>query len=224
MLMLALSCLQGRPMQAAAEELLALGPDGLQLTPGNVPTPDFEGWLTARGVVTCTHHGFTPRAYRTRVWADDGSLCVASDSVHPPKRHAPAAATWIDTARARPATVFETMHPGYCLGRGDELELAMEAGLSLAVDVSHLYIQLRQGVVGEPTWRRLREHDRIAEVHVSANAGRHDTHRPIAPGTFGLGWARERLRAGTRTILESYLHRLDAAQRREQIGILRQSP
>ena len=45
MLMLALSCLQGRPMQAAAEDLLGLDPDGLQLTPGNVPTPGFERWL-----------------------------------------------------------------------------------------------------------------------------------------------------------------------------------
>ena len=37
-LYLALSCLQGQPMQKAAEELISLNPYGLQLTPGNVPT------------------------------------------------------------------------------------------------------------------------------------------------------------------------------------------
>ena len=68
MLYLAMSCLQGRPMSAAALDLLALGPDGLQLTPGNAPTPGFLDTLARDGVASRTHHGFHPEAMKQRVW------------------------------------------------------------------------------------------------------------------------------------------------------------
>ena len=63
MLFVALSCLQGRPMAAAFDELAALG-TGIQLTPGNLPTADFVAHVAASGVTTRTHHGF---AWRARV-------------------------------------------------------------------------------------------------------------------------------------------------------------
>ena len=90
MLLLAMSCLQGRPMSEAARELLDLEPDGLQLTPGNLPTADFAAF--ANGVTTLRHHGFSFTARRQPVWADDGVCLVDNDSVHPPQSNTPAAA------------------------------------------------------------------------------------------------------------------------------------
>ena len=98
MLMLALSCLQGRPMRAAAEELLALGPDGLQLTPGNAPTSGFAAWLAERNVATRTHHGFHWNALRAPVWSPAAECLVGSHSVHPPRLQDEAAAHWFPRA------------------------------------------------------------------------------------------------------------------------------
>ena len=79
MLYLALSCLQGRPLDRAAAELLSLLPGelGLQLTPGCAPGPVPEH------VATRTHHGWVPHALRARVWSD-GALVWRGHSVHPP--------------------------------------------------------------------------------------------------------------------------------------------
>lgn len=51
MLLVAMSCLHGRPMVAAFDELAALGA-ALQLTPGNQPTPGFAAHVAASGVPT----------------------------------------------------------------------------------------------------------------------------------------------------------------------------
>jgi len=202
-------------MARAFAELAAMpGVDGIQLTPGCQPTADFA----ARGT-TRTHHGFTPRAFRTReVWADDGACLVASDSVHPPRADSPAAARFLD---GRPTPILETMYPGYALGDGDALDDAMDRGLALAVDVSHLHIQRTQGCLGDRTLARVLDYDRIAEIHVSANDGRHDQHRPLAADSFGLAWARARL-ADVPVILECYFHRLTLAQRLAQIALIRE--
>jgi hypothetical protein len=223
MLFLALSCLQGRPMQAAAEELLSLGPEGLQLTPGNAPTGGFEDWLRARGVETRTHHGFHWRALRRPVWSPQAECLVPSHSVHPPRAREDAAAHWFPRAERGDFAdrTLETMYPGYVLGTGEELERAMELGLRLAVDVSHLCIQREAGVLAERTWKRLQDYPHIGEVHVSESLGQRDAHRPVHAGTFGLDWVKARLGAGTDVILECYMHRLSPRERHGQLELLR---
>jgi hypothetical protein len=208
MLFLALSCLQGRPMQAAAEELLSLGAEGLQLTPGNAPTGGFEAWLTDRGVETRTHHGFHWRALRSPVWSPEAECLVGSHSVHPPRAQDDAAARWFHRAGqgAFADRTLETMYPGYVLGTGEELERAMDMEL---------------GVLAERTWKRLQDYPRIGEVHVSESLGQRDAHRPVHPATFGLGWVRERLGAGVDVILECYMHRLSPRERLGQLDLLR---
>ena len=70
------------------------------------------------------------------------------------------------------------------------------------------------------TWRRLQRYPRIAEIHVSDNAGRIDSHRPIDTNTFGLGWARELAITGLPLILEAYMHKLSDLERRAQVELL----
>lgn len=219
-LFVALSCLQGRPMAAAFRELAALvAPEGgIQLTPGNLPTPDFEAEVAASGVPTTRHHGFAFGARKTATWVD-GRCVVASASVHPPLVAAGDAwEAWYADAPARP--IVEVMYPGYALGTGDDVDRAMRAGYELAVDISHAFIQRTQGVMTEATWRRLGDYDRLAEVHVSANQGRFDTHRPLAADTFGLAWARARLAAGTPVVVECYMHHLTDGARRRQLEMI----
>lgn len=204
----ALSCLQGRPMAAAFDELARLG-HGIQLTPGNLVTLDFEAHVAASGVATRRHHGFAFTARVTDVWVD-GACVVGSESVHPPRVGQP----WHTDA------IVEVMYPGYELGTGDEVERAMEQRRVLAVDISHVFLQREQGAMTDATWRRLAGYDRIAEVHVSANRGRADSHQPLTADTFGLAWAREHLVAGTPTIFESYLHKQSDASRRAQLELL----
>lgn len=204
-------------MAQAFDDLALDGVDGVQLTPGNMPTPAFAAHVAASGRRTRTHHGFTPTAFKTPVWADDGQCLVTSDSVHPPRHDAPAAARFLDGA----PPVLETMYPGWALGDAASLRDAMARGLALAVDVSHLYIGHTQGVLDEATIARVLDYDRIAEVHVSANDGRRDLHQPLQHDSFGLAWARARLAAGTPVILECYFHKLSARERRAQIDLVR---
>jgi len=201
-------------MGSALDALLALSPDGIQLTPGNQPTPGFAE--RAAALKTRTHHGFDFGLWKRTVWRDDGRCAVQSDSVHPPLAKHPACARFLD---AETLPVLETMYPGNGLGTGAELELAMDLGLTLAVDVSHVNIQRHAEVIGAGTWRRLQDYERIAEVHVSRNLGRSDQHLPLTADTFGLEWALERLRAGTPVILESYFHRVGDDVRRAQLAL-----
>jgi sugar phosphate isomerase/epimerase len=217
---LALSCLQGRPALTAADELMALKPDGLQLTGGNLPDRGLAAWAGAH--TTMTHHGFSFTARRRAVWDADGRCLVDNDSVHPPKAATEAARYWRDfVLDDRPDLVLETMFPGYELGSGPELVWAMNEGLRLAVDISHLHLQTCAGVLDRATHDRVLNYDRIAEVHVSHNGGKADTHRPLTAQTSGLAWAKERLAAGTPVVLESYFHRLTSDQRRAQIDLVR---
>lgn len=196
-------------MAAAFDELARLG-HGIQLTPGNLVTRDFAAHVAASGVATRRHHGFSFTERVTDVWRD-GACVVGSESVHPPR----AGEAWQTDA------IVEVMYPGYELGTGDAVERAMADQRVLAVDVSHVFLQRAHGAMTEATWRRLADYDRIAEVHVSANQGRADTHQPITAATFGLAWARERLAAGTPTILESYMHKQRDADRHAQLDLIR---
>lgn len=214
-------------MQSAFDELAALA-GAVQLTPGNHPTPSFRDHA-ARAPVRL-HHGFAFAARRQDVWGDDARCLVDAHSVHPPVAGSPAAAAiaarglgaWLEArGEGGAAPLLETMYPGWVLGTGDELEDAMRCGAPLAVDVSHVFLQLSAGVMGEGTWRRLAAYDRIGEVHVSANDGSRDAHAPLAPSTFGLAWARERLADGVPVVLECYMHRLSRREREDQIALLR---
>jgi len=221
MLLVALSCLQGRPMRGAFDELAALA-DGVQLTPGNHPTAGFRAHVAAAATAVRTHHGFDFERRAAAVWSSDGALGVAADSVHPPEAHELDAARFqaaIEALAAPP--VLEGMYPGYRLGDGAELAWAMGRGLPLAVDVSHLHLQRAAGVLDDATLARRLDYDRVVEVHLSANDGRRDLHFPIDENTYGLDWARARLRAGTPVVLECYLHRLDGDARRRQVALAR---
>jgi sugar phosphate isomerase/epimerase len=221
MLFVALSSLQGRPMSNAFDELARLEV-AIQLTPGNFVTRGFREHVARSGVTTRAHHGFAWTMRRTETWSADGACLVASESVHPPKSDAPAAATWwqwFERAPVKP--ILETMYPGYTLGDGEAIERLMDDGVVLAVDISHVFIQRTQGTMTEATWRRLCDYDRIAEVHVSANGGEHDSHRPLGDTTFGLAWARAKLAAGTPTVLECYMHKLSDGDRRRQLELVR---
>lgn len=223
MLFLALSCLQGRPMRSAFDELSALGV-GVQLTPGNEVSRGFRDAVIASGTAFRTHHGFSFTSRVAQVWRDDGSCAVGSDSVHPPKEATAAAAhfdAWLE--RDGDSRVLETMYPGYRLGSGDELERAMSLGVRLAVDVSHLFIQRTAGVLADATLTRVLCYPRIAEVHVSQNDGRHDSHRLLRGDAFGLSWAKERLRDGVPIIHEAYLHRAAPDVRRAQLELLHEA-
>ena len=202
-------------MQRAFDEIAALEV-AIQLTPGNIPTPGFADHVARSGVVTRRHHGFTFDARKTQVWDASGACLVTSESVHPPE-DGECAGDW----RAQALPIIEVMYPGYALGCGAEVERAMADGLVLAVDVSHVKIQRAQGAMDDRVWRRLADYGRIAEVHVSANAGRHDTHEPLDADSFGLAWARER-GAEVPIVLECYMHRLSDGERRRQIDLVRE--
>lgn len=206
-------------MAQAFDELARLAP-ALQLTPGNVPTEAFEQHVAASGVVTRRHHGFAFDDRKTDVWRADGACLVPSESVHPPAdtERVDGWRAWYE--RAAGPVVLEVMYPGYALGTGEDVERAMAAHWPLVVDISHVFIQRMQGAMTAATWRRLADYDRITEVHVSANGGRHDTHQPLVDDTFGLDWARERLANGEVVVLECYMHRLTADQRREQVELI----
>ncbi len=210
-------------MRRAFDELSALGV-GVQLTPGNEPSRQFEAHVRASAVPVRTHHGFSFTTRLTRVWRDDGALLAHSDSVHPPQTTSPAAAHfdgWLETQGR--SIVLETMYPGYRLGTGEELDAAMDRQLRLAVDVSHLFIQRTAGVLSDATLRRLYDYAHVAEVHVSQNDGRHDSHRLLRPGAFGLEWALERAKTGLPLVHEAFLHQASDDVRRRQLELLRQA-
>lgn len=210
-------------MESAAADLLDLMPDGLQLTPGNHPTTGFDGFLRSRQVRSVEHHGFSFGTHRRRVWNDDGTCAVDADSVHPPAVGRGIDRAWRRAieARATPLPSLETMYPGHELGTDESLRWAMDRALRLAVDVSHIFIQMRSGDLRATTWRRLQDYARIAEIHVSANGGVHDTHRPLESNSFGLAWAQERRTQDCPVVLECYMHRLSHDDRRRQVDLAR---
>lgn len=221
MLLLAMSCLQGRPMSAAAAELLELDIDGLQLTPGNAPTRGFTEQVEAEGITTRTHHGFCAEALRRPVW-DGAELVTDADSVHPP------ADVDLDDLLDQAElgglgdTAIEVMYPGHLVGSGREVRAAMDREVPLAVDVSHIHIQREAGTMSPGDWRALQHYDHIAEFHLSANDGRRDQHRPVEQTSFGVEWAIEQAAIrNVALICESYLHRATLGERHAMVDHIR---
>ncbi len=202
-------------MRQAFDALAPLA-DGVQLTPGNHPTLGFAEHA-ARFAVR-THHGFAYERRVQPVWSETVECLVGSTSVHPPSSARidfAAFAAAVDAGARVP--VLETMYPGHLLGSEAELSWAMDRRLSLAVDVSHLFIQRCAGVLGDAALRRLLDYDCIDEIDVSHNDGRSDQHAALTDATFGLDWARARGREGTCVVLECYMHRMIDAERRRQV-------
>ena len=223
MLLLATSCLQGEPLARACLTLLSLGGDGLQLCPGNLPSPGLEALLTRVQTTLRLHHGFTWDDRVAPVWDEAGAplLPMAGRSVHPPQT-VPTGGLEAWLARASTAGwVVEVMPRGWIVSDEASIDAAMAAGLRLAVDVSHLHILRASGRLSEAGERRVMDYAHIAELHVSDNDGRLDLHRPTTRESYGVGWARERTDAETPMILESYLHTLDQNARKtlvERLG------
>jgi len=214
MLFLALSCLQGGSAIKAASELLELEPDGLQLTPGNMPELEFEEWVKSRAIPFSLHHGFDWTLRRRKVWDERSCKALPGATVHAPLN--PRDSGYMDLG-----VPLEIMYQGYGLGTGAEIEEAMERGVTLVVDVSHAYIQLCQKRMLPETWKRLQAYEKIVEVHVSANDGTGDLHAPLKEDTFGISWALEKKRSGIPMVLECYMHRLSVDDRKQQLEFLR---
>ena len=111
---LALSCLQGRPMETAFRELWSLEPDGVQLCPGCVPTQGFATVVSRFGRRYTTHHGFSWSARKRPVW-EDGRCLVQSTSVHPPQRME----RWEAWLERFEGPALETMYGEALLGTGE---------------------------------------------------------------------------------------------------------
>lgn len=220
--LLALSCFQSRTQDAALDELLALRPDGVQLTPGCLPSEGFEERVARECPAIRLHHGFSWRRYRREAWTSDGAPLIVERerSLHPPRGAHEVPIQRILDGALQHDLLLETMYPGEPLGTGEEIELALDAGVRLAVDTSHLFIQRRSGVLPERVLARLLESPLVEEVHVSENDGRRDLHRTISGETYLLSWARERSR-DLPVVLESYWHRVPPSERERQFDLLR---
>ena len=212
MLYLALSCLQGRLMQSATQELLDLRIQGLQLTPGLVPTNDFKSWLDWQKIYYLTHHGFSWHKYNTSVWNKTADCLVASNSIHPPKLNSLPGKIWKQKAEDGNYRdlILETMYPQYHLGNSEDLIWAMDNQFRLAI---------QGGSLSDAVWRRLQQYEYVKELHLSSNNGQADIHQPLTKNTFGLDWVKERSQDGIPVVLECYMHRLSDSERLEQIEI-----
>lgn len=214
---LAMSCFQGRTQDDAWDALMPwIGPAvGVQLTPGNLPSEGFRARVEASGVPVRRHHGFSYPQYRRPLWQCSTPCFTDPErSVHPPDDG--------DLAVVLTAPfIFETMYPGHPLGTGPELGLAMDIGVRLAVDISHLWIQRCAGVLDDAVQRRLLDYPHIAEVHVSHNNGRTDGHLPLTAEAYLLDWARQH---PAPVVWESYLHRSTPDTIHRQLNTLLDGP
>jgi hypothetical protein len=207
-------------MRWAFEALKAYGV-GIQLTPGNEPSPGFDACLQRAGIPVRSHHGFDFQHRSVPVWDVDGGCLVRASSVHPPRCGALTSTSfeaWLETHGKR--EVLETMYPGYWLGNEVELVAAMQRGIQLAVDVSHLWIQRMSGAASEAALKRVMDYEHVIEVHVSHNDGRSDSHRLLELDTYALHWAKERLQDNTCVIYEAYWHRIDGETRARQVDLM----
>lgn len=197
--------------------LSSLGPDGIQLTPGNLPTPGFRAEVARSPLAIRTHEGFSYERRKAPVW-DERGCAIGSDSVHAPKLDAFDFWSWVETSEGR--RTLEVMPPGLHLGSGEEIRRAMAMELPLAVDVSHVHLQLEAGTMSRADWDALAEYDAVVEVHVSRDDGKNDVHWPIDASTHGLAWARERAAGGVPLVLECYMHRMTRAEAEDQLALL----
>lgn len=216
MLYLAFSCLQGRPMTLAYQELLKLDPDGIQLTPGNIPTPNFQEEVK---IPYRLHHGFSWTERKREVWNDNNeAINIEKErSIHPPMKGD--FNSWIQNVGDH---ILEIMYPGdkYLLSNDEQVNTAMDFKKRLAIDISHINIMFKQKEIGQETLDRLLSYNKICEIHVSHNAGNFDTHRLLIKESFLLEWAKSKLK-DLPVVYESYFHKLTDKEREHQIKMVR---
>jgi len=101
MLLVALSCLQGRTQSEAFAELARLPVDGIQLTPGNLPSANFRELTCGYRGELRYHHSFSWQHYRAEVYGASGRTpkLPRAWSVHPPlAKHPVAFGDWLNGA------------------------------------------------------------------------------------------------------------------------------
>lgn len=206
-------------MLSSAIDLLKLNPYGLQLTPGNIPSKNFENWLNQNKIKFIYHHGFSWFALKQKVWDENGKCLVNSDSIHPPEKNTLDTEKWYKILEDNDLPTLETMYPNYFLGSGSEIEMAMSLKIKLAVDISHIYIQKYNNLISDKVWKKLQNYENIKEIHVSSNLGKFDSHFEISKKSYELNWAIERSK-DIPIILECYMHKLSENDRLKQIKLL----
>lgn len=240
-LFLATSCFQGLPLDEAVTELCGLldaaglgrGEAGIQLCPGNPPT-GFAGALEGRPFRK--HHTFDPMKRVGLGWhvsgagvLDFGPLADGDFSlrtIHPPFRREGSiheAISCIGASDNGRVGLELPMYLDYCGASFVECLKVFESQVPIAVDVSHLNIAVQEWKSSEVTEFLDRAEGaavsgRLLEIHVSANNGRSDQHRPITNDDFGIAWAKRVSREyGIPLVLECYMHRLTHQERIQQV-------
>ena len=106
------------------------------------------------GIPVRFHHGYAEHGRWREVYTKDGSPLLGGEgwSVHPPSSLPGPLEEWLEKMVGIP---IETMYPGQPLGTEEDLLCAMQQNALLAVDISHLYIQLKSGVLSKEILNRL---------------------------------------------------------------------
>lgn len=247
MLLLATSCLQGRQIDYAINQLLSLQHvDGLQLCPGNLPIArsDIHTLLQsvkANNKVLKRHHGYSETDIKESVWRKvanghyfysathivNNQNSIVQDSVHPP----PMADFLDDTAPENvileyPSEVaLEIMYVSnhnYPLTTIEEVKRAMDNGQALALDLSHVDINQKFGRAAE--WEQLIEklldYKKLKEIHMSQSIHERDAHARLSSQAFKLDVAREWHKRNKVLVLECYMHKMSQKERQDQINLL----
>lgn len=216
MLFAALSCYQGKTMQEGYDNLLKLNVEGIQLTPGNIPTKDFKLDIPYR-----LHHTFSFNSNIGRIYDNNYITNINSPdhSIHPPKRcqYTGKFEDWLN--RVHSNTILEIMYPIYYLSNDKEINMLLDKHQPVAVDISHLFICLSQKSISEETLNRIMNYDNIKEIHFSHNNGKFDSHQPMNDKTPFLSWGKER--NNVPWIYESLLHKASYDEAMFQLDILR---
>lgn len=218
MLFAALSCYQGKTMQEGYDNLLKLNVEGIQLTPGNSPTKNFEEGIK---IPYRLHHTFSFDSKIGKIYDSNYNTTVKSSthSIHPPKRsqYTGKFEDWLN--RVSTSTILEIMYPIYYLSNNEEINMLLDRRQPVAVDISHLFICWKQKSISLQTLKRIMNYDNIQEIHFSHNNGKFDSHQPMAKNTPFLSWGKER--DSIPWIYESLLHKASYDEAMYQLDFLR---
>ena len=229
-LYIAMSCLQGTPDDIALADLVPLakktGCTGIQLTPGNAPRLKERLLGALSGLKARTHHSYSAERTVGASWhRKDGVLTFGSPSegrsIHPPFEREGTleeACAFFSQSKMLVELPLYTQYLGATYKECMALYEATPFGA--AIDVSHLNIALVSGGWTPKQANELLNLPNIKEIHVSANDGRRDQHRPLFDTDYGISWAKERAQDGTPVILECYMHNLEASKKEQQIELI----
>ena len=243
MLLLATSCLQGRKIDVAINELLSLKHvDGLQLCPGNLPIlqADLLALLNQAALnkkIFKRHHGFSETASKQTVWrkVSNGHYLYVSthtnncfqDSIHPPGLSdffddTPAHKVILDYPKEIALETMYVSQHNYLLSTIEEIQTCMERERAIALDLSHVDINQKFGMSSE--WDklvdRLLDYKHLKEIHMSQSIKDRDVHAQLSNNAFKLEIAREWHKRNKVLVLECYMHQMNQKERQHQIDLL----